>query len=124
MSEPTVRPGAELELAARVVELVRRAAGPGAEAEVMVQHDAVALTRFALSMIHQNVADATTTVHLLLHLDGRTATASPTILLPDCLRWLLERTLPATRRIPPATACPALTPPAPRLTSALSHRTR
>ena len=79
MSVDIVRTGAELELAARVVELVRQVAGPSAEAEVMVRHEAEALTRFAVSMIHQNVADAATTVSLRLHLDGRTATGSTTI---------------------------------------------
>ena len=40
---------------------------------------AEALTRFANSAIHQNVADATTTVRLRLHLDGRTAGGSTTV---------------------------------------------
>ena len=61
------------------MELVRRLAGPGAEAEVVADHAAEALTRFANSRIHQNVADATTTVRLRLHLDGRTAGGSTTV---------------------------------------------
>ena len=121
MSAANVRPGAELELAARVVELVRRTAGPAAEAEVMVQHDAVALTRFALSMIHQNVADATTTVHLRLHLDGRTAGSSTTVLSADGLRGLVERTVAAARLTPPDAAWAGLTPPTALHTSAGHH---
>ena len=66
----------ELSVAGRVVELVRRRAGTSAEAEVGAYHTAEALTRFANSAIHQNVADATTTVRLRLHLDGRTASAA------------------------------------------------
>ncbi|HEV7712323.1 MAG TPA: TldD/PmbA family protein, partial [Asanoa sp.] len=61
---------AELDLAGRVVDLVRQLAGGAAEAEALVDHTALALTRFANSGIHQNVADATTAVRLRIHLDG------------------------------------------------------
>ena len=118
MSIEIVRTGAELELAARVLELVRGIAGPAAEAEVMVQHDALALTRFALSAIHQNVADATTTVQLRLHVDGRTATGSTTVVDADGLRGLAERTAAAARLSPPDAAWTGLTPPTPLHTSA------
>jgi predicted Zn-dependent protease len=111
MSAEISRTGAELELAARVIELVRAAAGPAAEAEVMVQHDAEALTRFANSAIHQNVADATTTVRLRLHLDGRTASGSTTMTDADGLRSLVERTIAASRLSPPDAAWSGLTPP-------------
>jgi predicted Zn-dependent protease len=115
------RTGAELELAARVVELVRRTAGPGAEAEVMVRHNAEALTRFANSMIHQNVADAATTVRLRLHLDGRTAAGSTTITDAAGLSALVERTIAAARLTPPDAAWPGLTPPSPLHQSAGYH---
>lgn len=111
MSIDIARTGAELELAARVLGLVASAAGPAAEAEVMVQHDAQALTRFANSMIHQNVADATTTVRLRLHVAGRTAGGSTTLTDSDGLRALVERTLAATRLTPPDRVWPGLTPP-------------
>jgi predicted Zn-dependent protease len=110
MSVDIARTGAELELAARVLGLVRSAAGPAAEAEVMVQHDAQALTRFANSMIHQNVASAVTTVRLRLHLDGRTVGGSTTLTDPDGLAALVERTLAAVRLSPPDSAWPGLTP--------------
>jgi predicted Zn-dependent protease len=113
MSTDIVRTGAELELAARVVELVRALAGPAAETEVMVQHDAEALTRFANSAIHQNVADAATTVRLRLHLDGRTATGSTTITEQSGIRALVERTVEAARLSPLDLAWPGLTPPTP-----------
>ncbi|MBL7254912.1 TldD/PmbA family protein [Paractinoplanes lichenicola] len=113
MSIDIIRTGAELELAARVVELVRQVAGPAAEAEVMVQHDAEALTRFANSMIHQNVADAVTNVRLRLHLDGRTAAGSTTLVDADGLRGLVERTVAAVRLSPPDGTWPGLTPPTP-----------
>ena len=104
---------AELDLAARVVELTRRLAGPGAEAEVLAAHSAEALTRFANSAIHQNVADATTTVRLRLHLDGRTAGGSTTVTDAAGLQSLVERTIAASRLSPPDQAWPGLTPPTP-----------
>jgi predicted Zn-dependent protease len=121
MTADISRTGAELELAARLVETVRSALGPSAEAEVMVEHHAEALTRFANSMIHQNVADATTTVRLRLHLDGRTATGSTTVTGADGLRALVERTVSAARLSPADRAWPGLTPPAPLHRSAGYH---
>lgn len=102
---------AESDIAGRVVELTRRLAGAGAEAEVLAGHSAEALTRFANSAIHQNVADATTTVRLRLHLDGRTASGSTTVTDADGLRSLVERTIAASRLSPPDTAWSGLTPP-------------
>ncbi|WP_089155130.1 TldD/PmbA family protein [Micromonospora sp. NBS 11-29] len=102
-----------MELAARVVELVRRAAGPGAEVEVLVTRAELALTRFANSFIHQNVAETGTTVHLRLHVDGRTATGGGTRVDPDGLAALVERTRAAARLVPPDPAWPGLTAPTP-----------
>lgn len=121
MSDESTRTGAELELAARVVELVRRQAGASAEAEVMVGHAAEALTRFANSMIHQNVADASTTVRLRLHLDGRTAAGSTTLTEADGLAALVERTISAARVSPPDALWPGLTPPTPLYPSSGAH---
>ncbi|BBH64694.1 peptidase U62 [Actinoplanes sp. OR16] len=103
---------AQLELAAHVVEIVRELAGRSAEAEVTVHHDVHALTRFAGSAIHQNVADETTSVRLRLHTEGRTAGGATTVTGGDGLRTLVERTLAAARVSPPDTAWPGLTPPA------------
>jgi predicted Zn-dependent protease len=103
----------ELALAGRVVELIRRLAGPDAQAEVGVYHAAEALTRFANSAIHQNVADATTTVRLRLHLDGRTAAGSTTITDDAGLASLVDRTIAATRLSPRDEAWAGLTPPTP-----------
>lgn len=104
---------AEMDLAARVVELTRRLAGPQAEAEVVAAHSAEALTRFANSAIHQNVADATTTVRLRLHVDGRTAGGSTTVTDAEGLQALVERTVAAARLSPPDTTWPGLTAPTP-----------
>ena len=103
----------ELDLAAEVLDRVGRAAGPGAEAEVRVEHRALALTRFANSYIHQNVAEATTRVRLRLHADGRTASASTTLTDPDGLAGLVERTITAARLSPPDVLWPGLAPAQP-----------
>src|SRR5689334_16497378 len=89
----------QLDVAARVLDLARAAAGPGTEAEAYVEHHDLSLTRFANSYIHQNVAEATTRVRLRLHLDGRTAVGSTTV--ADGLADLVDRTVAATRLSPP-----------------------
>ena len=88
------------QLAATVLELVARSA-PGAEAEVVVRREDLALTRFANSHIHQNVADASVAVRLRLFVDGRTAAGSTTRTDPEGLRGLVDRTLAAARLTPP-----------------------
>jgi predicted Zn-dependent protease len=103
----------ELDLAARVLEWVRVLGGPRTEAEVLVDRRTLALTRFANSYIHQNVADSTTTVRLRLHREGRTATGSTTLTVTEALRDLVERTVAASRLCPPDPAWPGLAPPAP-----------
>jgi predicted Zn-dependent protease len=103
----------ELDLAARVLELVRVLGGPGTQAEALAERRALALTRFANSYIHQNVADATTTVRLRLHRDGRTATGSTTLTVAEALRDLVERTVAACRHCPPDPGWPGLAPPSP-----------
>jgi predicted Zn-dependent protease len=118
MSGTGGRAGAELELAARIIEIVRELAGRSAEAEVNVRHDAEALTRFANSTIHQNVASAVTAVRLRLHADGRTAGGSTTVTSADGLRTLVERTLAAVRVSPVDRSWAGLAPPAPLRMSA------
>ncbi|MGH2417982.1 MAG: TldD/PmbA family protein, partial [Candidatus Limnocylindria bacterium] len=61
-----------LDVCDRVLALV----GPDVEAEVTVTAGTDALTRFATSFIHQNVADAVRRVHLRVALDGRVAEAT------------------------------------------------
>jgi predicted Zn-dependent protease len=62
-----------LATADRVVELVRSRAA-GAEVEATVTRGLEALTRFATSFIHQNVAETRSHVSLRVALDGRVAT--------------------------------------------------
>jgi predicted Zn-dependent protease len=107
---------AELDLAGRVVDLVRRLAGSAAEAEALVDHTALALTRFANSGIHQNVADATTAIRLRIHLDGRTVGGSTTVVDEAGLTALVERTVAAVALTPVDPAWPGLAPAAPLAT--------
>src|SRR4029453_10671916 len=85
----------QLDVAARVLDLVRAMAGAAAEAEVLVDRTELALTRFANSYTHQNVAASTVRVRLRLHLDGRTAVGSATGV--DGLSELVDRTVTASR---------------------------
>lgn len=107
-------PTTELELAGQVLELVRQAAG-GAEGEVSVERHALALTRFANSFIHQNLAEDTTTVRLRLHTEGRTVSGSTTVLYGAAggLQELVSRTVDAARYAPADPGWPGLAPPAP-----------
>ncbi len=80
----------QVELAARAVELVTaRLAGADVIAEVD-RHEH-ALTRFATSVIHQNVAEDTTTVRLDVHHDGRTTAGSGTVIDAAALDDLVAR---------------------------------
>lgn len=102
----------QLDLAGRVVELARKAA-PGAEVEATVEHDQRALTRFANSAIHQNVAESTTAVRLTMHVDGRTVSATSTVTDPGSLDELVSRTVAAARVAPLDPGWPGVCPPTP-----------
>lgn len=100
-----------LDLASAVLELVA-ASVPEGQAEVVVRREELALTRFANSYIHQNVAGIEIAVRLRLHFDGRTATGSTSRTDPDGLRRLVERTIAAARLSPRDPGWPGLAPPA------------
>jgi predicted Zn-dependent protease len=99
-------------LAAAVLDVVR-AAAPDAEAEVRVGASTMALTRFANSFVHQNVADTATRTRLRLHVDGRTATGSTTGSDTDSLARMVATTVAAARVLPVDPMWPGLTPPSP-----------
>ncbi|MEV6369819.1 metallopeptidase TldD-related protein [Micromonospora musae] len=99
----------ELELAGQVIDLVRRIGGPDVAAEAVVTRADLALTRFANSFIHQNVAESGVAVRLRVHVDGRTAAANGSSVSPEGVRTLVERTLTAARLGPPDPAWPGLT---------------
>lgn len=98
--------------AARVLELVRERAAT-AEAEVNVRTGTLALTRFANSVIHQNVAEELHAVALRVALDGRVAGAQldgPAG--EDELRALVDGVFEAARVSPVDADWPGVTAPA------------
>jgi predicted Zn-dependent protease len=104
--------GSPQELATRVLERAV-AASPAAEIEVSVDHSRPALTRFANSVIHQNVAEEYVQVGIRVHVDGRTASASSTIVSDDGIDALVARVLAAVALAPVDPGWPGLTPPTP-----------
>lgn len=97
--------------ALRVLELVARA-NRSAEAAVTVSRESLALTRFAESFIHQNVADESDRVVLQVHVDGRTASATTNQAAPDALSTLVASVLAAAALSPIDAGWAGLTAPA------------
>ena len=96
-----------------VCERVLTRVSAGAEAEVTVSGGTDALTRFATSFIHQNVADAAQRVHLRIALDGRVAEAVGNQTDDDALDRLVGSATDAARLRPVDPGWPGLAPPAP-----------
>ncbi len=84
---------------------------PGAEVAASADHHRLALTRFANSVIHQNVAEEITTVHLRVHHEGRTASAAATVADAGALAGLVERAVEAVRVAPLDPGGPGLARP-------------
>jgi predicted Zn-dependent protease len=105
MSEASRSPMA---LCDTVLELV----GDRAEAIVSAGTGESALTRFANSRIHQNVAEDDSSVFLKVIVDGRYASASTTQTAPDALGRLVDRTIEAATLRPPDPQWPGLAPSA------------
>jgi len=78
-----------VELTEQVLELV----GDRAEAEVVASTGNLALTRFANSFIHQNVAEDGETVSLRVALDGRIASTQTTVTTPESLEAFVDAAL-------------------------------
>ena len=96
----TVDTAARTETAERVLQAARTAVGSSADVDVTVEHEHLALTRFANSHIHQNVASDTDTVTLRIHAEGRTAVNATTVTDDAGLAGLVERTVAAVRLSP------------------------
>jgi predicted Zn-dependent protease len=86
--------------AERVLDAARAAVGNTADVDVTVEFEHLALTRFANSYIHQNVASDTETVTLRIHAEGRTAVNSSTVTDDAGLAALVERAVAAVRVSP------------------------
>jgi predicted Zn-dependent protease len=87
--------------------------GDRAEAVVSATAGESALTRFANSAIHQNVAEQASSLFLKVIVDGRYASASTTQTDEEALRRLVDRTIDAARLRPPDPEWPGLARPAP-----------
>jgi predicted Zn-dependent protease len=87
-----------------------------AEAEITVGVGRTALTRFANSFIHQNVAEEKQWARLKLVVDGRAATGSTNRLDRDSLVKLVDDTLESARLRPVDPDWPGLAPPTAWLT--------
>lgn len=101
-----------LDLCDRVLEMVAKAE-PDAEAEVNVADGHFALTRFANSFIHQNVAEDSLGVLLRVVLDGKVAGASASGADDAALDRLVSSALTAARLRPVDPDWPGLAPSAP-----------
>jgi len=97
--------------AGAVLELVRRRSS-SAEAEVNVRTGVSALTRFASSFIHQNVAEEISHVLLRVALDGKVASVTldgPRE--PEALARLVDNAFDAAEAMPVDPDWPGITPP-------------
>lgn len=97
-----------VDLANRVLDLV----GDGAEAEVVVSEGNLALTRFANSFIHQNVAEEGEAVSLRVAVNGRVASARTTVTATEPLKAFVEGALETAALQPIDPDWPGLAPPA------------
>jgi predicted Zn-dependent protease len=96
-----------------ICEEVLALVGDRAEAEVSVTTGASSLTRFANSVIHQNVGEELRRVELRVAVDGRLAAASTNSRDEAELRRFVEDTLVAARLRPVDPDWPGLAPEAP-----------
>jgi predicted Zn-dependent protease len=87
--------------------------GDRAEAEVTVSQGRSALTRFANSAIHQNVADDHRSARLRVSVGGRVASSSTDRTDAEGMKRLVERTLDAAAMRAVDPDWPGLAPPAP-----------
>lgn len=85
-----------------------RIALPGAEVGAEVQAHEMALTRFAESVIHQNVSEELISVRLTVHHDGRTATSSGTVVDSGDVEGVVARLVGAVGVAPRDVGWPGL----------------
>jgi len=95
-------------IAQRVIEMV----GERAEAQAVVVTGDSALTRFANSYIHQNVADTTRLVNVKIAVDGRVARGTDNRSDDAALAGLVDRTLEAAALSPVDPEWAGFAPPA------------
>ena len=96
---------ADLDIARRLVEMA------GGEAEAAVVRREAGLSRFANSMIHQNVAESTMRLSLRVAVDGRVARVEGNRIDDDALQALADRAVAAARLLPVDPDWPGVAPP-------------
>ena len=97
--------------AADLTEQVLDLVGDRAEAEVVASNGNLALTRFANSFIHQNVAEDGEAVSLRVAVDGRVASTRTTVTTPESLEAFVEAVLYTAALQPVDEDWPGLAPP-------------
>ena len=97
-----------VDLAEQILDLV----GDRADAEAVASEGNLALTRFANSFIHQNVAEVGEAVSLRVAVDGRVASARTTSTSVDSLKVFVDAALETAALQPVDTDWPGLAPPA------------
>ena len=95
-------------IAQRIIEMV----GDRAEAQAIVSSGESALTRFANSFIHQNVADTTRAVNVKIAVDGKVAKGTDNRSDDAALGDLVDRTIEAAKLSPADPQWPGFSPPA------------
>lgn len=96
--------------AQNVAEQALAAVGDRGNAEVVVSVGQSALTRFANSFIHQNVAEDSLAVSLRVEVDGRVSTSSATAATGEAITRLADATVESARLQPVDQDWPGLTP--------------
>jgi predicted Zn-dependent protease len=94
--------------ASDLVEQILSKIPDGVEATVRIRRADSALTRFATSFIHQNVAEDATEVVVAVNIDGRSAVAATTDVRDEGLRRLVTGAVDAARLRPPDPLWPGL----------------
>lgn len=97
-----------------------------ADAEVVVSVGRAALTRFANSFIHQNVAEDAASVHLRVAVDGRVSSSAATAVDPEAIARLVDATVESARLQPvddewPGLSAPTAAPVGDRYDEATAH---
>lgn len=84
----------------RLVDTVLDLVGTRADAEVNADVGTSALTRFANSFIHQNVAEDVAAVSLRVAVDGKVSKSTTTVTTPDALASFVDATLTTAAQQP------------------------
>jgi predicted Zn-dependent protease len=95
-----------------IAERALSAVGNQAQAEVVVSAGHAALTRFANSFIHQNVAEESVAIALRVEVDGRVSSSTATAASAESIERLVDATVESARLQPVDEEWPGLSQPA------------